>query len=117
MKIMKPLSLLTIFFFAAASLFAQEEKSKKTETVEIQTSAVCGMCKDRIETALFGVKGVKSASLDMATKVVTVKYKPAEVSADELRASISQTGYDADSVPADPQAYEKLHACCKKGGH
>lgn len=114
---MKPLSLLLVLFFAASSLFAQEEKSKKTETVDIQTSAVCGMCKDRIETALFGVKGVKSASLDLATKVVTVKYKPSEVTADELRAGISKTGYDADSIPADPQAYEKLHACCKKGAH
>ncbi len=95
---------------------AQSEK-KKVETIEIKTSAVCGMCKNTIETALYQLKGVKSASLDVPSKVVTVKYKTASVTSDEIKKAITLAGYDADDMPADAQAYEKLHACCKKGTH
>jgi copper chaperone CopZ len=114
---MRTLSLLIALFAVTFSVFAQQETKKKTETIEIRTSAVCGMCKDKIETALNGTKGVKYATLNMTTKAVTVKYRPEEVTPDQLRAAITATGYDADDVPADPKAYEKLHACCKKGGH
>lgn len=115
---MKTMNLLLVLVLLGFTAFAQKEtKRKKTETIEILTSAVCGMCKDKIEITLYGVKGVKSAVLDVPTKVVTVKYKPAEVTPEQLRAAISLSGYDADTVPADPVAYEKLHSCCKKGAH
>jgi hypothetical protein len=32
----------------------------------------------------------------------------------DIQIAISKLGYDADSIPADPKAYEKLNACCKK---
>lgn len=116
---MKTLNLtLVLIIIMGFSAFAQKEaKPKKTETIEILTSAVCGMCKDNIEIALYGVKGVKSAVLDVPSKIVTVKYKPAEVTPEQLRTTIALSGYDADEVPADQQAYEKLHSCCKKGAH
>lgn len=115
MKTMNLLIALVIFGFSA---FAQQDaKPKKMETIEILTSAVCDMCKDKIEISLYGLKGVKSATLDVPTKIVTVKYKPADVTPEQIRTAISLAGYDADGIPADPQAYEKLHACCKKGAH
>ncbi|MDZ4847480.1 MAG: heavy metal-associated domain-containing protein [Chitinophagales bacterium] len=115
---MKTLNLLIALTFFGFSVFAQQEaSSKKTETIKILTSAVCGMCKDKIEITLYGLKGVKSATLDVPSKVVTVKYKPADVTPEQLRTAISLSGYDANEIPADPQAYEKLHACCKKGAH
>lgn len=86
----------------------------KTERVQIQTSAVCGMCEKTIKQSLMKVKGVKEAQLNMDTKVVTVVYQPKFTNPDALRTAISKVGYDADQVPADPAAYEKLHACCKK---
>jgi hypothetical protein len=59
-------------------------------------------------------KGVKSATLDVDTKVATLVYNPARTTPDQLRKAISKLGYDADEVPADQKAYEKLPACCKK---
>jgi len=93
---------------------AQEKKSS-TEEVKIQTSAVCGMCKERIEHDLAFEKGVKSVSLNDETKIVTVGYSPKKTNPDNIRQAISKIGYDADDVKADPVAYEKLPACCKKG--
>ncbi|HXH19194.1 MAG TPA: heavy metal-associated domain-containing protein [Chitinophagales bacterium] len=110
----------TLLLLAVFSLFifpANAQKAKKTETIQIKTSAVCNMCKHTIETALYNVKGVKSANLDVPSKVVTVSYKPSAVTPEQLRTAITKVGYDADDVPADPQAYQKLHGCCKKGAH
>jgi len=93
------------------------QKDKGIATVEIKTSSECEMCKERIEGALAYEKGVKSSDLNLETKVVTVKYRTDKTTVDKLRAVIASVGYDADNVPANAVAYEKLPPCCKKGGH
>jgi periplasmic mercuric ion binding protein len=100
-------------FFSAKGM-AQDVQ--KTDTVKILTSAVCGSCKARIEKNVAYEKGVTDVVLDVDTKVCTIVYKTAKTDPDKLRLAISKIGYDADSVPADPVAYEKLPPCCKKGG-
>jgi periplasmic mercuric ion binding protein len=105
--------IMTILLGAGNTLMAQEVK-KSSEEVKIKTSAVCGMCKDRIETGLSSEKGVKSVSLDTDTKIVTVGYDPEKTNPDKIRTAISKIGYDADNVKADAVAYEKLPGCCKK---
>jgi periplasmic mercuric ion binding protein len=107
------LAIIAIFTSISFNSFSQE-KGKKTEEIVIKTSAVCGMCKDRIEHDLSFEKGVKSVSLDLETKEVTVKYDPNKTDPDKIRKAISKIGYDADDVTADPVAYEKLPKCCKK---
>jgi copper chaperone CopZ len=92
-----------------------QEKKKNYEEVQIQTSAVCGMCEERIETNIAYEKGVKSVELEDSTKIVTIGFDPRKTNPDQLRTAISKVGYDADDVAADPEAYEKLPACCKKG--
>jgi len=105
---------LILSFLPLAQLSAQDKGVKE---VVIKTSAQCGMCKDRIESELGFTKGVKYANLDLETKEVTVRYKASKTSEENIRKAIAGVGYDADDVPADPEAYEKLPACCKKGGH
>ena len=92
-----------------------QEKKKNYEEVQIQTSAICGMCEERIETNIAYEKGVKSVELEDSTKIVTIGFDPRKTNPDQLRTAISKVGYDADDVAADPVAYEKLPACCKKG--
>ena len=103
-------SLLMMVVFCS-SCFSQQ---KKSDTLQIKTSAVCGQCKDRIEGVLAFEKGVKSSSLDIETKVLTVIYNPAKTTPEKLRITVSKIGYDADNVPANEAAYVKLPACCKK---
>ncbi|MEZ5013716.1 MAG: heavy metal-associated domain-containing protein [Chitinophagales bacterium] len=99
-------------FLSFGKLFAQDNTGK--QYVEIKTSAQCGSCKATIEKALLNVDGVKSATLDLDTKVVAVKYSGDKTNVEALKNAITAAGYDADEVPADPQAYEQLHSCCKK---
>lgn len=90
--------------------------SQKTDTLEIATSAQCGMCKETIEKAMAYERGVKDFELDLSNKVLTVVYKTKRTDADEIRKAVSDVGYDADEVKADERAYSKLPTCCKKPG-
>lgn len=119
MKIIQK-TIVIIFLFACTSVQAQEADNKKDKSVsevEILTSAQCDDCKERIEKGIAYEKGVKYVSLDMDTKVVTIKYRNDKTDVDKLKKAISKIGYDADDVKADEKAYSKLPACCQKGGH
>lgn len=111
-------SLLVIVMMLGMTMVSQaqsQDAEPKEKEIKIQTSAICGMCEDRIESNMAYEKGVKSVELDDETKIVTITYKTAKTDPDKLRKAISKLGYDADDVEADEKAYEKLPACCKKG--
>ena len=108
---MKKVSVYLLMLLLTAGLYAADGKF---ETIKIKTSSQCDMCKERIEEALAFEKGVKTAVLDIETKVVTVTYKKSKTSSEKIKKAISKVGYDADEVAADPKAYSKLDACCKK---
>jgi len=88
----------------------------KGATVSIKTSAVCESCKKRIEKAVLAVEGVEKASLNLGNKEIKVKYDPAKTSPEKIRSAVSGTGYDADDVKKNEQAYTKLPHCCQKTG-
>ena len=96
-------------------LFAQESKPKN-EVIYIQTSAVCDECKERIESSVKAVKGVKEATLELKDKKIKVVYSPAKTSAADIKNAIAAAGYDANDVQALPAAYGSLPMCCKKEG-
>ena len=108
------IGLLTILFLAVG-VTAQAADDKEKE-VKIKTSAICEMCKERIERNLAFEKGIKESNLDLKDKVVTVKYNPKKTDVNKIKANISKSGYDADEVTADEKGYAKLPSCCKKGG-
>lgn len=106
-------------FFVCFLLLMSCASSKTTSTAELQsvvihTSSQCEMCKDKIETKLQTIGGVKSADLNLKTGDVKVQFNPEKVNADKLKKTISALGYDADDVKGDPEAYKLLPACCKK---
>ena len=90
---------------------------KSIETIEIQTSAVCEMCKETIEKQLAFTKGVTAADLNLETFAVTVSFKSNKTTIDDIRAAINKVGYDADDSPATKEGYDNLHDCCKKDSH
>jgi periplasmic mercuric ion binding protein len=112
MKTLK-LWMLSIVFTASATLsFAQD--GTKGQEVKIKTSAVCGMCKATLEKGLAYEKGVEKATLDVDSKILTVRFNGQKTSADKLKKAVNELGYDADSSPATTRAYERLDECCKK---
>ena len=104
---------IALLFFGMFSLSVANAQSSDTE-VKIKTSAVCRMCKKTIEKAMTYEKGVKAATLDVDSKMLTVSYDPKKTDPNRLRKAVAKTGYDADDVPAVEKAYNQLDDCCKK---
>ena len=99
---------------AQTAPLAATTKAKGTEQVQFKTSAVCDMCKTRIEKSLAYEKGVQAAHLDVPSKVLTVSYNPTKTTPAALRTAVQKTGYDADEATAEARAYDRLPDCCKK---
>ncbi|MCX7744601.1 MAG: heavy-metal-associated domain-containing protein [Flavobacteriales bacterium] len=114
---MKYILILIMTGWMAIQAKAQQLGTKKIEEAKINTSAQCEMCKERIEKALYKVKGVISANLDLHTKAVTIIYKPHKTNIEALRKAINLAGYNADNSPANTDAYNKLPECCQKVGN
>ncbi|GAA3955411.1 heavy metal-associated domain-containing protein [Hymenobacter algoricola] len=112
--------LLALLVLLTAQVVRAQDKTKTkvkgptTEQFQMKTSAVCDMCKTRLEKALAYEKGVQEATLDVPTQMLTVAYRPDKTSAAVLRTAVQRTGYDADDQPAEPRAYDRLPDCCKK---
>lgn len=100
-----------ILIFIAGSVVAQDAKSS---VIDIKVSSQCSMCKERIEKMLAFEKGIVSSNLDLETHTIKVTYKNKKTTPEAIKKAISLTGYDADDVAADPEAYAKLPDCCKK---
>ena len=106
----------TLFFLLSTLFITFSLQAQKTQTVEIKTSAECGSCKDRMEGKLNYVDGIRFAELNVETKVLSVKFQASKITLEEIKKIISELGYDADDIKANPEAVEKLPACCKPGG-
>ena len=101
-----------VLFFCTAHLSAQ-----KSQTVTFQTSAQCGMCKERIEKELNFASGVQYAELNMENMSLTIKFKSKKTTADDLRNRVAAIGYTADDVLPKEEDVKKLPLCCQPGAH
>jgi hypothetical protein len=112
---MKKNVMLFVILFVSFITFADKPK---TETIKIKTSAICEQCKEIIEKKLAFTKGVTESNVDLDSKekITTVIFNPKKTTADKIRKSIAEVGYDADNIFAVPAGYDKLPGCCKKGG-
>ena len=97
-----------ISFFASA-------QTKTLLAAKIITPTVqCDMCKERIETYLKRYDGVTYVNVNVKKKETTVKYLTDRTNIENIKTAIANAGYDADDVPANPDAYKALPKCCKK---
>lgn len=112
MKFIYLISAMLIFFFAVSC--AKKVSTASTEQKLIRTTAQCEMCKEKIETALHKIKGVKKAILNQENKLLAVTFANTQTEYSIICKAMTELGYDADDYKANEEAYEKLPACCKK---
>lgn len=104
------LMLFVALLLTSVTVFAHND----TKTIKIKAPTVqCGMCKKTIEKHMKNIDGVLSTNVDYKKKEITVKYNPDEITPDEIRKAISNSGYQADDVKANKNAYNNLPNCCK----
>jgi periplasmic mercuric ion binding protein len=118
MKALRNISFFTFIlaFFSFAEMNAQTTTpTVKNNVVKIKTSGECEMCKKTIESNVGKMSGVKKATLDIESKILTVEYNSKKTSPDKIRKAIADLGYDADDVKANNRMQKQLPACCKPG--
>jgi periplasmic mercuric ion binding protein len=59
------------------------------------------------------VDGVIEANVDRKAKTATVKYNSLKVKQADLENAVAKSGYDANEVKRDQNAYDNLDGCCK----
>ncbi|HMH21278.1 MAG TPA: heavy metal-associated domain-containing protein [Puia sp.] len=119
---MKKMQLLALLLVGLSSSIVVNAQQKVQETVVIKTPTVqCQECKERIEKYLSHEEGIQKVNVDYKKKTATVTYLTNRTNPENIKALIANTGYDADDVTAEPDAYKRLPTCCKKpedgGGH
>jgi len=107
---MKKLTITTIFA-ATLMLLASFIKPPSKETTSFKVSGTCEMCKERIENAL-DVKGVRNATWNQSTQMVSVTYNPRKLEVKQLHNLVAIAGHDTELVKASEQAYADLPECC-----
>ncbi|MDR1879930.1 MAG: efflux RND transporter periplasmic adaptor subunit [Tannerellaceae bacterium] len=92
---------------------ADDEPADGGEQATFAVRGLCEMCKERIESAAKGVKGVISAVWDMESGELRLAYDRKRTSPDAVAQAIALTGHDAGAHKAATETYNALPDCCK----
>lgn len=101
-----------IMLIVACDIMNAQDKTAVVTTTTLSVQGNCGECKERIENAA-DIKGVKLASWDSKTQVLTVTYKSDKVTLDQIKEAVLNAGHDVGDQKAPDMAYGKLPGCCK----
>lgn len=104
--------LILLFTLLLSVVTIAQEKGNKNAKANFEVSGNCEMCKMRIEKAAFKVKGVKMATWDIPSNIMSVVYDSNKVPLNALQSEIAKAGHDTPSVKADNTIYNKLPNCC-----
>ena len=98
-----------------ALVFSAFSQTKPVVNAVIKTPTVqCESCKKKIEGNLKGVDGIQKVVVDFKKKTTKVTYLTDRTNIEYIKTAIANSGYDADDVVAEKEAYKKLPTCCKK---
>ncbi len=111
---MKKYFLFAIVMLVGLVSFGQDNAKFKTDTLKVYGN--CEMCEDRIENAC-DVIGVKRASWDAETGMLTITYKPTKISLEEIHQLCADIGHSTEKLKANEEAYANLLHCCKYVEH
>ena len=102
----------TFIIIIMSFLFCTAGAQNATKTITLHVSGNCGECKDRIENAA-DIKGVKNATWEEKTQVLSVTYDSQKVSLAQIEEAIAKAGHTTTNKVADNKSYKKLPDCCK----
>lgn len=102
--------ILTITLVIFSTLTFAQEKNKK---LKMEVDGVCEMCKNRIEKAALGVKGVKYALWDIPSHELSLIFDERKTDPMKIKTALVSVGHDTKELKATDEAYAAVHPCCK----
>lgn len=116
-EIMKILTLISTCLSITVFSGCLTEKKAELQTATIKVgSMVCGSCAETIKAAVINVEGIENVDVRVETKTAMVRFLPLKTNLKVIETAIVNAGYDANDTKRNPEAYEKLDACCKIDG-
>ena len=110
-KLIKMKKLVILLSFVMIGITAQAQK--KNAKISIEVDGVCMICKKRIEKAALSTKGVKFASWDMKTHILSLIIDERKTNKKAVQKAVAKAGHDTKDVKATKEAYESVSPCCK----
>ena len=108
MQLIKFFSLVLV---SILSFSAGAQSISTDTTTSFHVSGVCIQCTQRIQKSL-KIKGIKTASWNVATKMLTVNYNPSIISLTQLHHTVASVGHDTELEKAKDKVYNALPDCC-----
>lgn len=114
-------TLMTMALVAVMGISAQAQN--KNAKHELHVKGNCGMCKERIEKAAYGVAGVKTADWNADSHTLRIILNEKKNDVEAVENAIVAVGHDTNGKIADEKVYQSLHTCClyerdeKEGEH
>ena len=112
MKLLYTALILLVLFGCSSIINQRKSNNLQIDEINIPT-AQCNMCVANIENALYGIDGILKYKVELETDQVKIKYNADMISLQGIEQLISKAGYQANNLPADVDAYNKLAMCCK----
>ena len=105
-------SLLLLVITANTTTAQTKATVEKYTKVVYSVSVHCESCKEKIGKALAYEKGVKSFSVDVEKKLVTVSFDPKKTSTESISKVLEKLGYDV-KVAAGKEGCKEAASCPK----
>lgn len=115
--VMKKIIVALLFLIVAHTASAQ---SAKSEWVILKSNNLkCWECKEVLDKYLTKEKentegGIVQWKINLLQGEVRIQFLPDRTSADEVRTSVNNAGFDTDKEKALEEAYKKLPPSCKR---
>lgn len=110
---MKTFFIIAFMTLTTLTAKAQVQKAIIKTTITCDHCKACETCGQLFEKKLIRQKGVQMVTLNETDMTITVFFNSKKTDLSAIRTAISQLGYDADDVKADPKGYDALDDCCK----
>ena len=104
---MKIKSLIAALLLISASMKAQ------VTTKILKVNGECAMCQKTIESACYGVKGLKKAEWNVDSLTLTFSFDSTKTNTTAILKRVAMVGYDSEQFKAADKVYLKLHGCCQ----
>lgn len=101
------------FLFSNTAMAQDNTELSKYDTISMHVDGVCTMCKKRIETAAYDVKGVQSVDWHLDSGMLTAIVKRKKTTAKDIADALARVGHSSEHAEAVPEAYAELPDCCK----
>lgn len=110
---MKTFFIIAFMTLSTLTAKAQVQKAIIKTTITCDHCKQCETCGQLFEKKLIRQKGVQMVTLNETDMTITVFFNSKKTDLPAIRTAISQLGYDADDIKADPKGYDALDDCCK----